>query len=57
MMSCKSAVKANDKLTEVEAREIIDKVLADETLLKCPHGRPTLIKLTKKDIEKMFKRI
>ncbi len=57
MMSCRSAVKANDKLTEIESREIIDKVLSDEKLLKCPHGRPTLIKLSKKDIEKMFKRI
>lgn len=56
MMSCRSAVKANDRLTEVEAREIIDKVLSDETLLKCPHGRPTLIKLSRKDIERMFKR-
>ncbi len=57
MMSCRSAVKANDKLTEIESREIIDKVLSDDKLLKCPHGRPTLIKLSKKDIEKMFKRI
>lgn len=57
MMSCRSAIKANDKITEIEAIEIINKVLADESLLKCPHGRPTLIKISKKDIEKMFKRI
>lgn len=57
MMSCRSAIKANDKITEREAVEVINNVLGDESLLKCPHGRPTLIKISKKDIEKMFKRI
>ncbi len=56
-MSCRSAVKANDILTKSEAKAILDEVLSNDELLKCPHGRPTLIKVSKKDIEKMFKRI
>ncbi len=56
-ISCRSAVKANDILTKEEAKAILDIVLSDESLLKCPHGRPTLIKISKKDVEKMFKRI
>lgn len=56
-MSCKAAVKGNDKLSVLEAKALIDQLLALENPFTCPHGRPTIIELTKYEIEKMFKRI
>lgn len=56
-MSCKKAVKANNKLSDIEAKNIITGLLELETPFTCPHGRPTIIKLTKYEIEKLFKRI
>lgn len=56
-MSCKKAVKANDRLNFVEAKQLIEKLLNIENPFNCPHGRPTIIKMTKYEIEKMFKRI
>ncbi|MCC2865284.1 DNA mismatch repair endonuclease MutL [Anaerovorax odorimutans] len=57
MRSCKSAVKAHDYLKDSE----IDQLMADlkkcENPFSCPHGRPTFIKMTQYEIEKMFKRV
>ncbi|WP_054741375.1 DNA mismatch repair endonuclease MutL [Cellulosilyticum ruminicola] len=56
-MSCRSAVKANDKLTSLECEKLIESLLALDNPFTCPHGRPTIVALTQTDIEKMFKRI
>lgn len=56
-MSCKKAVKANDKLSYIEAKALIEQILTLENPFNCPHGRPTIIKMTKYEIEKLFKRI
>lgn len=56
-MSCKAAVKGNDKLSLEEINELIDELLSLENPYNCPHGRPTIISMTKYEIEKKFKRI
>jgi DNA mismatch repair protein MutL len=56
-ISCKAAVKANDKLSEIEAQKLLDELCHLENPFNCPHGRPTIIELTKYEIEKKFKRI
>ena len=56
-IACKSAIKANHKLTAPEIDEIVYKVLNDESVRTCPHGRPVVISFDKKFIEKEFKRI
>ena len=56
-MSCRSAIKAHDQLSEKECHELIHALLALENPFTCPHGRPTLVALTQSDLEKMFKRI
>lgn len=55
--ACKAAVKGNTEMTETEAKELIKQLLAAENPFNCPHGRPIIIDLTKKEIEKKFKRI
>lgn len=57
MMSCKAAVKANDKLNSEEINTLIKDLSYCVNPFSCPHGRPTFIKLTRYDIEKMFKRV
>lgn len=56
-MSCKAAVKGNQKLTYKEIEGLITELLSLENPYTCPHGRPTIIAMTKTDIEKKFKRI
>ena len=56
-MSCKAAVKGNDKLTFPEINELIDELLSLDNPYNCPHGRPTIISMSKYEIEKKFKRI
>ena len=56
-MSCKAAVKGNTKLPASEAQELIHKLMALENPYHCPHGRPTIIRMSKQEIEKRFKRI
>ncbi len=55
--ACKAAVKANDKLSFQETHEMISKLLKLENPFSCPHGRPTIIEITKYELEKLFKRI
>lgn len=56
-MSCKAAVKGNDKLTLPEINTLIDELLSLDNPYNCPHGRPTIISMSKYEIEKKFKRI
>ena len=56
-MACKAAVKGNMKLSREEAVKLIDELLTLENPYHCPHGRPTIISMTKQEIEKKFKRI
>ncbi|MGN0710924.1 MAG: DNA mismatch repair endonuclease MutL [Anaerovoracaceae bacterium] len=57
MKSCKSAVKANDVLSMAECQRLIEDLAECENPYSCPHGRPTFIKMTKYEVEKMFKRV
>lgn len=56
-MSCKAAVKGNNRLSTAEIETLIDKLLELENPYHCPHGRPTIISMSKYEIEKKFKRI
>lgn len=56
-MSCRAAVKGNHPMTAVEAKALIDELLTLENPYNCPHGRPTIISMTKYELEKKFKRI
>lgn len=56
-MACKSAVKAGDRLTESEISALINDMLQTGAPPTCPHGRPVVKTLSKREIEKMFKRI
>lgn len=56
-MACKAAVKGNMKINHAEAVKLIDELLTLENPYHCPHGRPTIISMTKQEIEKKFKRI
>lgn len=56
-MACKAAVKGNNRLSLEEAESLIDELLALENPYHCPHGRPTIISMSKYEIEKKFKRI
>ena len=56
-MSCKAAVKGNHRLSEAEARALIDELLELENPYACPHGRPTIISMSRYELEKKFKRI
>ena len=51
-MSCKAAVKGNDKLTLPEINKLIDELLSLDNPYNCPHGRPTIISMSKYEIEK-----
>lgn len=55
--SCKRAVKAHEKLTDAEMRALMDQLSKCRNPFSCPHGRPTFIRFTRKDLEKFFKRI
>jgi len=56
-LSCKAAVKGNRRLSEREANELIDQLLSLENPYTCPHGRPTIVSMSKYEMEKKFKRI
>ena len=56
-MSCKAAVKGNNRLSLQEAERLIDELLTLDNPYNCPHGRPTIITMTETDLEKKFKRI
>ena len=56
-MSCKAAVKGNHQMSAMEAKALIDELLSLENPYNCPHGRPTIISMSKYELEKKFKRI
>ena len=56
-MSCKAAVKGNMKLTASEVDALIGELLTLENPYHCPHGRPTIIAMSRRELEKKFKRI
>lgn len=56
-MSCKAAVKGNNRLSRAEIETLIDELLQLDNPYNCPHGRPTIISMSKYEIEKKFKRI
>ena len=56
-MGCKAAIKGNQKISLMEAQQLIEKLMTLDNPYTCPHGRPTIIKITKGDLEKKFKRI
>lgn len=57
MRSCKSAVKSHDHLKQEEVQALLSDLAEMRNPFSCPHGRPTFIKLSKYEIEKLFKRV
>ena len=55
--ACKAAVKGGNRLTFTEANALIDQLLSLENPYNCPHGRPTIIQMSKTELERKFKRI
>ena len=56
-MACRAAIKANDKIHIIEMKKLLLQMEKCENPFTCPHGRPTIVEISKKEIEKMFKRI
>ena len=56
-MACRAAIKANDKIHTIEMKKLLSQMEKCENPFTCPHGRPTIVEISKKEIEKMFKRI
>ena len=56
-IACKAAIKGNIKSDKIELQSLIDKIFDDENIRYCPHGRPVFTKISKREIEKQFKRI
>lgn len=56
-MACRSAVKANDRLDMTEMEELVRELRKTQNPYNCPHGRPTIIRMTRLELEKRFKRI
>ena len=57
LLICKAAVKGNNHLSVEEANALIEQLLQLDNPYNCPHGRPTIISMSKYEIEKKFKRI
>ncbi len=56
-MACKASVKGNTRMTREEMAELLDELLTLENPYNCPHGRPTIISMSKYEIDKKFKRV
>ena len=56
-IACKAAIKANDTNSGIELQALVNAVYGQENIRYCPHGRPVMITLTKRDIEKQFRRV
>lgn len=57
MVACKAAIKAGKATSLTELQDLCDRVLSDEDVRSCPHGRPTTVRLTKYELDKLFKRV
>lgn len=55
-VACRSAVKKGDQLSDHLIAELLNRLSYCENPARCPHGRPTLVKLTREDLERMFHR-
>lgn len=56
-MACRSAIKANDKINNLEIKSLFEQMKECKNPFTCPHGRPIIVEISKNEIEKMFKRI
>ena len=56
-VACKAAIKAGKPTSMTELQDLCDRVLRDENVRSCPHGRPTMVRLTKYELDKLFKRV
>ena len=56
-MACKAAVKGNNRMSTAEMQELLQQLLTLDNPYHCPHGRPTMIVMTKQELERKFKRI
>ena len=56
-VACKAAIKAGKATSLAELQDLCDRVLGDEDVRSCPHGRPTTVRLTKYELDKLFKRV
>ncbi len=56
-VACKAAIKAGNGTSRMEMQSLCDRVLGDENVRSCPHGRPTTVRLTKYELDKLFKRV
>jgi DNA mismatch repair protein MutL len=56
-MACKASVKGNTKMSVLEMEALLDELLTLDNPYNCPHGRPTIISMTKYEIDKKFKRV
>lgn len=56
-MACKAAVKGNNRMSAAEMQELLEQLLTLDNPYHCPHGRPTMIVMTKQELERKFKRI
>ena len=56
-MACKMSIKGNQKVSLMEVEHLLDELMELENPYQCPHGRPTIIKMSKYEIDKKFKRI
>ena len=54
--ACKSAIKAGDKLSEEQIKSLLEQ-MKDGVPVQCPHGRPAIVAVTRRDLDKLFKRI
>lgn len=56
-LACKSAIRSNDKTSDIEMLSLAKQIIFNDKIRHCPHGRPVMFTLSKKDLEKQFKRI
>lgn len=56
-MACRAAIKAGNFTSSYEAEKFVSRILNDDSIRYCPHGRPVLIEMTRRELEKQFKRI
>ena len=54
--ACKAAIKAGDKLSQIECKELVDQLFSTEYPYYCPHGRPIIVNLTLSDLDDRFER-
>ena len=57
MVACKAAIKAGKSTNRIEMQQLFDRVIGNNEIACCPHGRPVMVRLTKYEIDKLFKRV